>query len=201
LDVLARATEIARVLRAYAVTLPGREQLAAQSFGEAIKIVPLTLGENAGIDSIDVLSELRARHEKGEKRAGFDVFAGKIGGLWKLGVYEPLAVKRQIIKSATEAAKMLLGVDDAIAAGKTRAPPMPPGGPGGMPGGGYDGMPLEYWVRASAVSLHCSGAVIRSIQHFSEGDIPALVPLIEIPLEVVGDAGFPEPSSLKAIYK
>jgi len=132
--------EIARALRDYAETLPGREQLAVQSFGEAIEIVPLTLGENAGLDPIDILSELRARHEKGEKWAGVDVFAGKIEDMWKLGVYEPLAVKKQIIKSATEAATMLLRIDDVIAAGRMKAPPMPPSGPGG----GYGGMPPEY---------------------------------------------------------
>jgi thermosome len=132
--------EISRALRGYAETLPGREQLAVQSFGEAIEIVPLTLGENAGLDPIDILSELRARHEKGEKWAGVDVFAGKIKDMWKLGIYEPIAVKKQIIKSATEAATMLLRIDDVIAAGKMKAPPMPPGGPGG----GYGGMPPEY---------------------------------------------------------
>jgi chaperonin GroEL (HSP60 family) len=132
--------EIARALRGYAETLPGREQLAIQSFGKAIEIVPLTLGENAGLDPIDVLSELRARHEKGEKWAGVDVFAGKIKDMWKLGVCEPLAVKKQIIKSATEAATMLLRIDDVIAAGRMKAPPMPPGGPGG----GYGGTPPEY---------------------------------------------------------
>jgi len=129
--------EIARALKGYAETLPGREQLAVQSFGEAIEIVPLTLGENAGLDPIDILSELGARHEKGEKWAGVDVFAGKIEDMWRLGVYEPLAVKKQIIKSATEAATMLLRIDDVIAAGRMRAPPMPPGG-------GYGGMPPEY---------------------------------------------------------
>jgi len=136
--------EIARALRAYAQSLPGREQLAVQSFGEAIEIVPLTLGENAGLDPIDILSELRARHEKGEKWAGVDVFEGKIKDMRELEVYEPLAVKKQIIKSATEAATMILRIDDVIAAGKMKAPPMPPGGPGGMPGGGYGGMPPEY---------------------------------------------------------
>jgi chaperonin GroEL (HSP60 family) len=132
--------EIARALRGYAETLPGREQLAIKSFSEAIEIVPLTLGENAGLDPIDFLSELRARHGKGEKWAGVDVFTGRIKDMLRLGVYEPLAVKKQIIKSATEAATMLLRIDDVIAAGKTRAPPMPPGGPGG----GYGGMPPEY---------------------------------------------------------
>ncbi len=133
--------EIARALRAYAETLSGREQLAVRSFGEAMEIVPLTLGENAGLDPIDLLIELRARHEKGEKWAGIDVFEGKIRDMSKLEIYEPLAVKKQAIKSATEAATMILRVDDVIASGKMKAPPMPPGG---MPGGGYGGMPPGY---------------------------------------------------------
>ncbi len=136
--------EIAKALGDYAETLPGREQLAVQSFAEAIVTVPLTLGENAGLDPIDILSELRARHEKGEKWAGVDVFEGKIKDMKDLEVYEPLVVKKQAIKSATEAATMILRIDDVIAAGKMKAPPVPPGGPGGMPGGGYGGMPPGY---------------------------------------------------------
>jgi thermosome len=133
--------EVARALRGYAETLPGREQLAVRSFGEAMEIVPLTLGENAGLDPVDLLLELRTRHEKGEKWAGVDVFEGKIKDMSNLEVYEPLAVKKQTIKSANEAATMILRVDDVIASGKMKAPPMPPGG---MPGGGYGGMPPEY---------------------------------------------------------
>ncbi len=129
--------EVARALRGYAETLPGREQLAVRSFGEAMEIVPLTLGENAGLDPIDLLLELRSRHEKGEKWAGVDVLEGKIRDMRELEVYEPLAVKKQTIKSATEATTMILRVDDVIASGKMKAPPMPPGG---MPGGGYGGM-------------------------------------------------------------
>jgi thermosome len=132
--------EIARALKDYAQSLPGREQLAVQRFSEAIQIVPLTLGENAGLDPIDISSELTARHEKGEKWAGVDVFEGKIRDMKQLKVYEPLAVKKQIIKSATEAATMILRIDDVISSAKMKAPPMPPGGPGGMPGG-YGGMP------------------------------------------------------------
>jgi thermosome len=135
--------EIARALREYAETLPGREQLAVQRFAEAMEIVPVTLGENAGLDPIDITSDLRARHEKGEKWAGVDVYEGNVKNMEKLEVYEPLAVKKQIIKSATEAASMILKIDDVIAAGKTAAPPMPPGGPGGMPPG-YGGMPPGY---------------------------------------------------------
>jgi thermosome len=133
--------EIARALRGYAETLPGREQLAVRSFGEAVEIVPLTLGENAGLDPIDLLLELRTRHEKGEKWAGVGVFEGKIKDMRNLKVYEPVSVKKQTIKSATEAATMILRIDDVIASGKMKAPPMPPGG---MPGGGYGGMPPEY---------------------------------------------------------
>jgi thermosome len=133
--------EVARALRDYAETLPGREQLAVRSFGEAMEIVPLTLGENAGLDPVDLLLELRTRHEKGEKWAGVDVFEGKIKDMREQEVYEPLAVKKQTIKSANEAATMILRVDDVIASGRMKAPPMPPGG---MPGGGYGGMPPEY---------------------------------------------------------
>ena len=134
--------EIGKALKDYAESLPGREQLAVQSFSEAIEIVPLTLGENAGLDPIDILSELRARHEKGEKWAGVDVFTGKIKDMTKLDVYEPLTVKKQAIKSATEAATMILRIDDVIASAKMKTPPMPPGGGyGGMPPGG---MPPGY---------------------------------------------------------
>ncbi len=129
--------EISRMLKKYAETLPGREQLAVKSFAEAFEAVPITLTENAGLDPIDILSELRARHEKGETWAGIEVHSGKVQDMNKAGVFEPLAVKKQIIKSATEAASMILKIDDVIAAGKMKAPPTPPGGPpGGM---GYPG--------------------------------------------------------------
>jgi thermosome len=120
--------EIARALKKYAETLPGREQLAVKSFAEALEAVPTTLTENAGLDPIDILSELRARHEKGEVWAGIEVHDGKVQDMFKSGVFEPLAVKKQIIKSATEAASMILKIDDVIAAGKMKAPPTPPGG-------------------------------------------------------------------------
>lgn len=128
--------EVARALKQYAETLPGREQLAVQCFAEAMETIPLTLGENAGLDPIDILSELRARHEKGETWAGVGVHEGKVQNMTELEVYEPLAVKKQIIKSATEAASMILKVDDVIAAGKMRAPPTPPGG---LPETEYEG--------------------------------------------------------------
>ena len=133
--------EISKVLKDYAQSLPGREQLAVQNFGEAIEALPLALSENAGLDSLDIQLGLRARHEKGEKWAGVDVLGGGIRDMRELEVYEPLAVKKQTIKSATEAATMILSVDDVIASGKMKAPSRPPGG---MPGGGYGGMPPEY---------------------------------------------------------
>jgi chaperonin GroEL (HSP60 family) len=130
--------EMSRVLKAYAGTLPGREQLAVKIFAEALEAVAVTLTENAGLDPIDILSELRARHEKEETWAGIEVQEGKIQDMAKKNVFEPLTVKKQIIKSASEAASMILKIDDVIAAGKKRAPPGPPGGaPGGMyPGAG-----------------------------------------------------------------
>jgi chaperonin GroEL (HSP60 family) len=134
--------EISRALRGYAESLPGKEQMAVQVFAEAIEIVPITLGENAGLDPIDLLSELRSHHEKGKKWAGVNALQGKVKDMKKTEVFEPLAVKKQIIRSATEAATMILKIDDVIASGKTK---MPPGGmPGGMPGGGYGGMPPGY---------------------------------------------------------
>jgi len=117
--------EVSRTLRSYAESLPGREQLAVQNYADAIETVPLTLGENAGLDPIDILSELRARHDKGEKWSGVNVFKGKVDDMEKQEVYEPLAVKKQVIKSATEAATMILKIDDVIAAGKMKTPPTP----------------------------------------------------------------------------
>jgi len=120
--------EVSRMLRKYAETLPGREQLAVKGFAEALEAIPMTLTENAGLDPIDILSELRAGHEKGEKWAGIEVNHGKVEDMAEAGVFEPLAVKKQIIRSATEASTMILKIDDVIAAGKTKGPPMPPGG-------------------------------------------------------------------------
>lgn len=129
--------EMSRVLKNYAESLPGREQLAVKAYAEALEAIPITLTENAGLDPVDILSELRSRHEKGEIWAGIEVIEGKVQDMSKIGVFEPITVKKQIIKSATEAASMILKIDDVIAAGKMKAPPTPPGG---APGGGYPGM-------------------------------------------------------------
>jgi thermosome len=131
--------EVAKVLKEYAQKLPGREQLAVMCFAEAFEAVPTTLAENAGLDPIDIISELRARHEKGEVWAGVEVNEGKVRNMKEVGVFEPLVVKKQIIKSATEAASMILKIDDVIASGKMKAPPMPPGGPPGGPGAEAEG--------------------------------------------------------------
>ena len=132
--------EMANVIKKYAQTVQGREQLAIIIFAESLEAIATTLAENAGLDPVDILSELRTRHQKGETWAGIDVLAGKVEDMTKINVYEPLAVKKQIIKSANEAASMILKIDDVIASQKMKTPPMPPGGmPGGM--GGMGGMP------------------------------------------------------------
>ncbi|MEO9363034.1 MAG: thermosome subunit beta [Nitrososphaera sp.] len=124
-------------LREWASTLSGREQLAAEKFAEALEVIPLALAENAGMDPIDTLTELRAKQSKGSKWTGVDARNAKVADMSKLDVVEPLAVKEQIIKSATEAASMILRIDDVIASSKSGgAPAMPPGGMGGM--GGMD---------------------------------------------------------------
>ena len=135
--------EMASVLKKYAQTVQGREQLAITVFAESLEAIATTLAENAGLDPVDILSELRTRHQKGETWAGIDVLAGKVEDMTKINVYEPLAVKKQIIKSANEAASMILKIDDVISSGKMKTPPMPPGGgmPGGMGMGGMGGMP------------------------------------------------------------
>jgi thermosome len=125
--------EIASRLFDWAQTLSGREQLAVQKFAEAMEVIPLALAENAGMDPIDTLVELRARHSKGDKNFGVNAFEGKVQDASKFSVYEPKAVKEQILAAATEAATMILRIDDVIASSKTRAPPSPPGGGGGYP--------------------------------------------------------------------
>ena len=112
--------ETARKLREYAEQLAGKEQLAVQSFAEALEVIPITLAENAGLDPIEIITELRARHDKGELWAGVDVLSGRVADMKALGVYEPLVVKLQVIKSASEAATMILKIDDVIAASKTK---------------------------------------------------------------------------------
>ncbi|MEM2153977.1 MAG: thermosome subunit beta, partial [Nitrososphaeria archaeon] len=112
--------EVAVKLLEYAQTLSGREQLAVQKFAEAVEAIPLTIAENAGMDPIDTMVELRARHSKGEVTAGVNALEGKVDDVKNFGVYEPLIVKEQILAAATEAATMILRIDDVIAAGRLK---------------------------------------------------------------------------------
>ena len=127
--------EVAKNLRDYATELGGREQLAVNAFADSLEIVPKTLAENAGMDPIDILVELRAEHQKGKKWAGvnlLDVYKPKVSDMYVEGVIEPLRTKKQAIKSASEVAVMILRIDDIIAAGKSaNQTPPPPGGMGG----------------------------------------------------------------------
>ena len=128
----ATESEIAKVLRAFATTVGGREQLAIEAFAASLEIVPKTLAENAGLESIDILVGLRAAHEKKNGHLmGVDVFKGKIVNSYEDGVIEPMKVKEQAMKSAAEVAAMILRIDDVIASTS------PKGGapPGGMPPG------------------------------------------------------------------
>jgi len=119
-------SEIAKHLRDYAPTIGGREQLAIEAFAEAIEIVPKTLAENAGLDPIDILVGLRAAHEKPKgRRKGVNVYTGKIVDMYTNGVIEPESVKEQALKSASEAASMILRIDDVIASTKPKAPEGP----------------------------------------------------------------------------
>ena len=123
--------EVAARLREFATKLPGREQLAVLKYADALEVIPLTLAVNAGMEPIDVQVELRAKHTQNKTWAGVNARAGKVADMMD-EVIEPLAVKEEIIRSATEASCMILRVDDVLAAGKAAAPPMPPGGAGGM---------------------------------------------------------------------
>jgi thermosome len=129
--------ELALRLKEYAATLKGREQLAVNAFAEALEIVPRTLAENAGLDPIDKLVELRSQHEQGVKTAGLNVISGDVVDMWEEGVVEPLRVKTQALNSATEASTMILRIDDVIASTRSAGPP------GGMPPGGMPDMDMD----------------------------------------------------------
>jgi chaperonin GroEL (HSP60 family) len=114
-------SELTKALREYGPKVGGREQLAIEAFANALEVVPKTLAENAGLDPIDILVELRAAHQKPEGIwMGVDVFTGKIANMHHYSVLEPLNVKEQAIKSAEEAASMILRIDDIIAATKPK---------------------------------------------------------------------------------
>jgi len=123
--------ELSKRLREYSKSLGGREQLAVEEFASALEFIPLTLAENAGLDPIDVLTELKAAHET-RKNDGINLFTGKVEDSIKAGIIEPLKIKTQAINSASEVAMMILRIDDVLASGKTS---------GGMGGGMPRGMP------------------------------------------------------------
>ncbi len=129
------AEEVAMKLRAYSASVGGREQIAIDAFASAMEVIPTALSENAGLDPIDILIELRKAHKNGKVHAGVNVFTGKIEDMVKLNVLEPFCVGRQAINSATDAAVMILRIDDVIASKGGH-------GGGGMPGGmpGMGGM-------------------------------------------------------------
>ncbi|MEM3386314.1 MAG: thermosome subunit beta [Nitrososphaerales archaeon] len=132
----ASEAEAAHQVLKWAEKLSGREQLAAQKFAEALEGIAITLAENAGLDPIDVQVELRAKHAEGQKWFGVDVREGKVADIYSKEIFDPLVVKEQIIKSATDAASMILRVDDVIAAGKMKETKPPK--PGGEEGGGEE---------------------------------------------------------------
>ncbi|MBP1902620.1 thermosome [Halorubrum trapanicum] len=130
--------ELARRLRDYADSVEGREQLAVEAFADSLELIPRVLAENAGLDAIDLLVDLRAAHESGDQNAGLDVFAGEVVDTADAGVVETAHAKEQAIASAAEAANLVLKIDDIISAGDLSTA----GGDdeGGAPAGGMGGM-------------------------------------------------------------
>ncbi len=126
------AMEIAMQLRDYAATVGGREQIAIEAFVSAMESIPNTLAENAGLDPINIVIEMRKQHKEGKVYAGLNPYSGKVEDMKALNVIEPYRIGKQAINSATDAAVMILRIDDVIAA---RASPMPQVGEGGMPPG------------------------------------------------------------------
>jgi len=118
-------------LRDWASSLSGRAQLAAEKFADGIETIPIVLAENAGMDPLDTQVQLRSKSTSGKTRFGIDVLNGKVADLAAKDIYEPLAVKEQVINAATEAACMILRIDDVIAASKSKDMPKPGGGMGG----------------------------------------------------------------------
>jgi thermosome len=110
--------ELALRLRDYAKSLPGKEQLAVEKFADALERIPMQLAENAGLDPIESIVSLRAAHKDGKKWEGVNVLGYSLGDMWAENVFEPVVVKKQVIKSAVEAACMILKIDDIIAASK-----------------------------------------------------------------------------------
>ena len=126
------AMEIAMQLRDYAATVGGREQIAIEAFASAMESIPSTLAENAGLDPINIVIEMRKQHKEGKVYAGLNPYTGKVEDMKALNVIEPYRIGKQAINSATDAAVMILRIDDVIA---SKASPVPQVGEGGMPPG------------------------------------------------------------------
>jgi chaperonin GroEL (HSP60 family) len=124
--------ELSKQLRAYARTLGGREQLAIEEFASALESIPETLAENAGMDPIDVLTELKKRHDSGMINQGLNLFIDKIENTFESGIIEPLKIKTQAITSASEVAQMILRIDDVLISKSQREPRMQPNSYEGM---------------------------------------------------------------------
>jgi thermosome len=129
------AVELAMRLREYAASVGGREQIAIDAYASALEVIPTALAENAGLDPIDILINMRKAHKDGKTHAGLNVYTGKIVDMMDQKVIEPIRVDRQAINSATDAAVLILRIDDVIAA-RGMGPGM--GGPGGAPDMGDD---------------------------------------------------------------
>ena len=127
------AMELAMGVRDYAASVGGREQIAIEAFASAMEIIPTTLAENAGLDPINMVIEMRKQHKAGKKYAGINPFTGKVEDMFELKVVEPYRIGKQAINSATDAAVMILRIDDVIA---SKSAPAPAGGAPGM--GGMD---------------------------------------------------------------
>ena len=127
------AMELAMGVRDYAASVGGREQIAIEAFASAMEIIPTTLAENAGLDPINMVIEMRKQHKAGKKYAGINPFTGKVEDMMDLNVIEPIRIGQQAISSATDAAVMILRIDDVIA---SKSAPAPAGGAPGM--GGMD---------------------------------------------------------------
>ena len=129
----AAAIEIALGIRSYAPSVGGRQQMAIEAFANAIEIIPKTLAANAGLDPINIMLELRSQHKKGNTHAGINVHTGKVDNMMDIHVIEPLRLGIQEIQSASEAATMILRIDDVIASKGMGSPsPSNYGGMGDM---------------------------------------------------------------------
>lgn len=111
---------LAAAIRREAPKYPGKEQLAMLAFADALETIPRTLAENAGLEPVEILTDLRAKHERGSNSYGVEVFSGKVQDMIKAGVIEPVKVKEQVLKSAFEASAMILRIDEVIAASKKK---------------------------------------------------------------------------------